>query len=323
MHRRLPFVPLNVPAAFSAAGPGTGSAVPSEASQVRYRAVSVQGVEVFYREAGPKDGPTVLLLHGFPTSSHMYRNLIPLLADKYHTVAPDLPGFGFTKAPPRGQYSYTFGNLAKTIGGFAESIGLKRYAIQIFDYGAPVGLRLAVAHPERVTAIVTQNGNAYVEGLSSAWNPIQKYWEEPTEANRNALRDFLKPETTVFQYTHGVSDLTRVAPDGYTLDSALLARPGQEDIQLDLFLDYASNVKLYPAFQQYFRDRKPPLLAVWGKNDPFFTPSGAEAFRRDIPDAEVQFFDTGHFALESRGAEIGTEIRAFLDRTVRQASALQ
>jgi pimeloyl-ACP methyl ester carboxylesterase len=319
MRYRLSLISTAAAAFLSLAAPFAGFAASS--SEIRYKTASVDGVEVFYREAGPTDGQTVLLLHGFPTSSHMYRNLIPLLADKYHVVAPDLPGFGLTKAPARGEYNYTFDNLAKTIGGFTETIGLKSYAIEIFDYGAPVGLRLAVAHPERVTAIISQNGNAYVEGLSKAWNPIQKYWEEPTEANRNALRDFLKPQTTLFQYTHGVSDLTRVSPDGYTFDEALLARPGQDDIQLDLFLDYASNVKLYPAFQQYFRDRKPPLLAVWGKNDPFFIPPGAEAFARDIPNAEVKFFDTGHFALESHGDEIGAEIRAFLDRTVKPASA--
>ena len=318
MRYRLPLISTAAAALLSLAAPLAGFAAPS--GEIRYKTASVDGVEVFYREAGPTDGQTVLLLHGFPTSSHMYRNLIPLLADKYHVVAPDLPGFGFTKAPARGEYNYTFDNLAKTIGGFTETIGLKSYAIEIFDYGAPVGLRLAVAHPERVTAIISQNGNAYVEGLSKAWNPIQKYWEEPTEANRNALRDFLKPKTTLFQYTHGVSDPTRVSPDGYTFDEALLARPGQDEIQLDLFLDYASNVKLYPAFQQYFRDKKPPLLAVWGKNDPFFIPPGAEAFARDIPNAEVKFFDTGHFALESHGDEIGAEIRAFLDRTVKPAS---
>jgi pimeloyl-ACP methyl ester carboxylesterase len=321
MYYRLPTIQLATAAVLGLAGPHTGFAAPATSNDVRYKTVNAAGVEVFYREAGPKNGPAILLLHGFPTSSHMYRNLIPRLSDKYHVIAPDLPGFGFTKAPARDQYSYTFDNLAKTIGSFAETIGLKTYAIQIFDYGAPAGLRLAVAHPERVTAIITQNGNAYLEGLSPAWNPIQKYWEEPTEANRNALRDFLKPQTTLFQYTHGVSDLTGVSPDGYTLDSALLARPGQEDIQLDLFLDYASNVKLYPVFQQYFRDRKPPLLAVWGKNDPFFIPPGAEAFKRDIPNAEVKFFDTGHFALESHGAEIGAEIRAFLDRAVKPVSA--
>jgi pimeloyl-ACP methyl ester carboxylesterase len=314
---------LATAAVLGLAGPHTGFGAPATSNDVRYKTANAGGVEVFYREAGPKNGPAVLLLHGFPTSSHMYRNLIPLLSDRYHVIAPDLPGFGFTKAPPRGEYNYTFDNFAKTIGSLVETIGLKSYAIQIFDYGAPVGLRLAVAHPERVSAIITQNGNAYLEGLSTAWNPIQKYWEEPTEANRNALRDGLKPQSTLFQYTGGVSDLTRVSPDGYTLDDALLARPGQEDIQLDLFLDYASNVKLYPVFQQYFRDRKPPLLAVWGKNDVFFIPPGAEAFKRDIPNAEVKFFDTGHFALESHGAEIGAEIRAFLDRTVRPVSAVK
>jgi pimeloyl-ACP methyl ester carboxylesterase len=286
----------------------------SKAGEIHYRFEAVDGVDVFYREAGQKGAPAILLLHGFPTSSAMYRNLIPALADSYHVIAPDLPGFGFTKAPPRGEYSYTFDNLAKTIDGFTAKIRLDRFAIQIFDYGAPVGLRLAAWHPDRVTAIVSQNGNAYEEGLSSGWNPIQKYWEEPSDANRNALRDFLKPESVVWQYTAGVPDTSRVAPEGYTLDSALLARPGNDEIQLDLFLDYASNVKLYPVFQDYFHKHKPPLLAVWGKNDPFFLPAGAEAYKRDIPNAEVVLFDTGHFALESHGPEIAAVIRDFLGR---------
>ena len=281
---------------------------------IRYKHVLVGGNKIFYREAGPATSPTILLLHGFPTSSHMFRNLIPALADGYHVVAPDLPGFGFSDAPDRKSFRYTFENLARVIDSFTQSIGVQRYAIYVFDYGAPVGLRFALAHPERITAIVSQNGNAYVEGLSEGWNPIQKYWKEPNEANRTALRDFLKPEATKWQYTHGVQDASLVAPEAYELDSTLLARRGNDEIQLDLFLDYASNVALYPKFQEYFRAKQPPVLAVWGKNDPFFLPPGADAFKRDIPSAEVHFYDTGHFALETHHKEIGEAIREFLGR---------
>jgi pimeloyl-ACP methyl ester carboxylesterase len=274
------------------------------------------GINIFYREAGPTTAPTILLLHGFPTSSHMFRNLIPALADRYHVVAPDLPGFGFSDAPDRKQYRYTFEQLANTIGAFAEAIGLSRFAIYVFDYGAPVGFRLALKHPERITAIISQNGNAYGEGLSEGWNPIQKYWKEPTEANRAVLREFLTPEATKWQYSYGVQDVTLLAPEAYELDSALLARPGNDEIQLDLFLDYANNVALYPEFQQYFRTTRPATLAVWGKNDPFFLPQGAEAFKRDNPNAEVHFFDTGHFALETHNTEIASTIKAFLGSTL-------
>ena len=278
----------------------------------RYQHASVDGIKVFYREAGPVDAPPVLLLHGFPTSSHMFRNLIPELADNYHVVAPDLPGFGFSDAPDRKSYRYTFEQLAKTIAAFTQNIGLNRFAIYVFDYGAPVGFRLALAHPERITAIVSQNGNAYEEGLSEGWNPIQKYWKEPTEQNRLALRAFLTPEATKSQYAYGVQDESLIAPEAYQLDSAFLARPGNEEIQLDLFLDYASNVALYPKFQEYFRTSRPPLLAVWGKNDPFFVPAGAQAYRRDIPDAKIQFLDTGHFALETHAVEIAFAMKEFL-----------
>jgi pimeloyl-ACP methyl ester carboxylesterase len=279
-----------------------------------YHQAVVDSHTIFYREAGPKDRPTLLLLHGFPTSSHMFRNLIPALADRYHVVAADLPGFGFSDAPDHKQFHYSFENLAKVIDRFTQTIGIDRYAIYVFDYGAPVGLRLALAHPERVTAIISQNGNAYEEGLSEGWNPIQKYWKEPTPENRAALREFLKPEATKWQYVHGVQDATLVAPEAYGLDSALLARPGNDEIQLDLFLDYASNVALYPKFQEYFRTQRVPLLAVWGKNDPFFLQPGAEAFKRDNPNAEVHFYNTGHFALETHSQEIADAIRDFLGR---------
>jgi pimeloyl-ACP methyl ester carboxylesterase len=279
-----------------------------------YRTVSVDGLKVFFREAGDPKAPTVLLLHGFPTSSHMYRELIPALADRYHVVAPDLPGFGFTEAPDRQHFKYSFDHLAEVMERFAEVIGLSRYALYVFDYGAPVGFRLAVRHPERVTALISQNGNAYEEGLSDGWNPIQAYWKDPSPKNREALRALLTPETTQWQYTHGTADPECLSPDAWTLDSALLARPGNDEIQLDLFGDYKSNVALYPKFQEYFRNSRPPLLAVWGKNDPFFLPAGAEAFKRDNPQAEVRLLDAGHFALESRGPEIAAVIRDFLDR---------
>jgi pimeloyl-ACP methyl ester carboxylesterase len=281
-----------------------------------YQHAIVDGSKIFYREAGPKNAPTILLLHGFPASSHMFRNLIPALADRYHLVAPDLPGFGFSEVPDRKQFRYTFEHLAKAIDTFTQTIGLEHYVIYVFDYGAPVGLRLALAHPDRIAAIISQNGNAYEEGLSQGWNPIQKYWKEPTPENRAALRDFLTPEATKFQYLYGVKDETKVAPEAYQLDSALLARPGNDEIQLDLFLDYASNVALYPKLQEYFRTKRPPLLAVWGNSDPFFLPPGAEAFKRDIPSAEVRFYDTGHFALETHHQEIAGAIKDFLGRTL-------
>lgn len=281
-----------------------------------YQYASVDGCKVFYREAGPKHAPTILLLHGFPTSSHMFRNLIPALADRFHVMAPDLPGFGFSDAPDRKRFHYTFENLAKVIAGFTQAIGLETYAIYVFDYGAPVGFRLALAEPERITAIISQNGNAYEEGLSQGWNPIQKYWNDPTPENRAALRDFLTPEATKSQYLYGVKDVTLVAPEAYELDSALLARPGNDEIQLDLFLDYASNVAHYPNFQEYFRTKQPPLLAVWGKNDPFFLPAGAEAFKRDNPAAEVHFYETGHFALETHWHDIAEQISEFLGHDI-------
>ena len=287
---------------------------------INYRTAEVDGLKIFYREAGPADAPTLLLLHGFPSAGHMFRDLIPLLAERFHLVAPDLPGFGQSDMPSRDSFKYTFDNLAEAISRFTEVIGQRRFAIYIFDYGAPVGLRIAAKHPERITAIISQNGNAYEEGLSEGWSPIQAYWREPTQVNRDALRSFLAPETTRFQYTHGVSDPSLVSPDGRSLDDYYLTRPGAHEVQLDLFLDYASNVALYPAFHAYFRNHQPPFLAVWGKNDPFFLPAGAEAFKRDIPGAEIRFFDTGHFALETHCAEIAAAIRDFLDRTTRLSS---
>jgi pimeloyl-ACP methyl ester carboxylesterase len=283
-------------------------------TKINYRTANVDGVKIFYREAGRTDAPTLLLLHGFPTAGHMFRDLIAVLADRFHLVAPDLPGFGQSDQPPRETFSYTFDNLAKVIDRFTEVVGLKRYAIYVFDYGAPVGLRLAVKHPERITAIITQNGNAYVEGVSDALKPIMAYWNEPNQANRDALRGFLAPQTTLFQYTEGVSDPSLVSPDGRSLDDFYLARPGNAEIQLDLFLNYQTNVAAYNDFQAYFRTHQPPLLSVWGKNDPFFVPAGADAFKRDIPAADIRFFDTGHFALETHAAEIGAAIDEFMTK---------
>jgi len=282
--------------------------------KISFRKVEVDGFNIFYREAGPKDAPVLLLLHGFPTASHMFRDLIPQLSDRFRLIAPDLPGFGQSDMPERTKFSYTFDNIAGVIDRFTEVIKLGRFAIYVFDYGAPTGFRLAMRHPKRVTAIISQNGNAYLEGLSDGWKPIRAYWQDPTEANRAALRAFLTPETTYWQYTHGVADTSAVSPDGYSLDNFYLARPGADEVQLDLFGDYKSNVALYPDFQTYFRTHKPPLLAVWGKNDPFFLPPGAEAFKRDIPGAEVRFLGTGHFALETHCNEIAAAIRDFLDR---------
>jgi pimeloyl-ACP methyl ester carboxylesterase len=276
--------------------------------------VEADGVQVFYRAAGEATAPVVLLLHGFPTSSFMFRELIPRLASGYRVIAPDLPGFGFTEVPAERNYVYSFERLARTIEAFTRALKIERYAIYVFDYGAPTGFRLAMAHPERVTAIVSQNGNAYEEGLGDAWAPIRKYWSEPTRENRDILRKSILTEGgTRWQYTHGVANPESIAPESYTLDTALLERPGNKEIQLDLFLDYASNVKLYPRFQEYFRKSKPPLLAIWGKNDPFFIPAGAEAFKKDIPTAKVQFLDTGHFAIETHVVEIACAMKDFLE----------
>jgi pimeloyl-ACP methyl ester carboxylesterase len=276
--------------------------------------VEADNVNMFYRSAGDHAAPVILLLHGFPSSSFMFRELIPRLAGRYRVIAPDLPGFGFTEVPVWRNYTYSFEALASTIDAFTEALELKSYALYVFDYGAPTGFRLAMRHPERVTAIVSQNGNAYEAGLGDAWGPIRQYWAQPTAQNRETIRQsILNMEGTKWQYTHGVENPETVAPESWTLDAALLERPGNKDIQLDLFLDYASNVKLYPEFQKYFRQSKPPLLAIWGKNDPFFIPAGAEAFREDIPGAQVRFLNTGHFAIETHVVEIADAISEFLE----------
>jgi pimeloyl-ACP methyl ester carboxylesterase len=282
-------------------------------SEVHYKTIQADGVSVFYREAGPKDAPVILLMHGYPTSSFMFRNLIPLLATKYHVIAPDLPGFGFSEAPSRETYHYTFENLTKTMQAFIDNMGLQRFALYIFDYGAPVGLRLALANPGRITGIISQNGNAYEQGLLDWSNGLVKaYWEQPTAASRDAMRKFFTPEGINYQYKTGVTDQSLISPEAIYLDNQLMERPGNVEIQLDLILDYRTNVALYPAFQAYFRKYQPKLLAVWGSKDPYFGPAGALGFKRDDPNAIVKFYETGHFALETHGAEIAQDILTFL-----------
>jgi pimeloyl-ACP methyl ester carboxylesterase len=280
---------------------------------VRHATIEINGVNVFYREAGPKDAPAVLLLHGFGASSHMFRDLIPALADGYRVVAPDLPGFGMTRTDP--SFQFTFDHLADVIDAFTVAKGLERYAMYVFDYGAPVGWRLAVRHPEKITAIVSQNGNAYEEGLSPGWAPMRAAWDDPTPAHREALRKFNTFEMTRWQYVEGVKDPARVAPDGYVLAHAATERIGI-DAQMDLLMDYGQNIKQYSQLHAYFRQHQPPLLAIWGQNDPFFLPVGARSFQRDLPQADVRFLDTGHFALETHGAEIAIAMRGFLDQHV-------
>jgi pimeloyl-ACP methyl ester carboxylesterase len=305
---------LVAPLAQSTGKQAATSEKPSDAAdQMRFHKVSVDDFEVFYREAGPANAPVLLLLHGFPTASHMFRDLMPQLADKYRVIAPDLPGFGQTFMP-KGKFDYSFDNLAKVIDHFTDALKLDRYALYIFDYGAPVGLRLARAHPERVTAIITQNGNAYMEGFSDAWGTLQTYWADPTPAHREACRDLISRNTIEqFQYFHG-APRDRVSPDGYELDIAYLARTGADEIQLDLIYDYRNNIAAYSSFHEYFRQHQPPLLAVWGKNDPAFIPPGALGYKQDIPSAEVHLLDAGHFALETHSAEIAGYIRDFLAR---------
>ncbi|GJE62789.1 alpha/beta fold hydrolase [Methylobacterium trifolii] len=281
-----------------------------------YRTATVDGVRVFYREAGPRNAPVVLLLHGFPTSSHMFRNLIPLLADRYHVIAPDYPGFGQSDAPDHTAFAYTFGHYAEIVDRLLGQLGATRYAMYVMDYGAPVGYRLALKHPERVSALIVQNGNAYEEGLGAFWDPIKAYWAEDTPARRAALQVLVAPETTKFQYVDGVAAVSRIDPDNWAHDQALLDRPGNRDIQLDLFKDYGTNVPLYPAFQAFFRERQPPTLIVWGRNDKIFPAEGAHPYRRDLPDAEMHLLDTGHFALEDKLDVMAPLIHTFLDRTL-------
>ncbi len=285
-------------------------------TSVRYHTVTIDGVDVFYREAGRKDAPAILLLHGFPTSSHMYRNLIPALADKYRVIAPDYPGFGHSATPDRAAFAYTFDNYAKLVDGLTEKLGVDRYALYVMDYGAPVGFRLAAKHPERVTALIVQNGNAYVEGIQKFWEPIQKYWASGSNADREAIRWLTSLKATKWQYTHGVPDTTLVSPDSWTMDQARLDRPGNQEIQLDLFYDYRTNIPLYPEWQAYFRKHQPPTLVVWGKNDQIFVVDGAQPYKRDLPNAELHLIDTGHFALETHGPEIAGLIRDFLSRSL-------
>jgi pimeloyl-ACP methyl ester carboxylesterase len=294
---------------------------PNGVPRVSHGFVEANGINVFYREAGPQNAPVVLLLHGFPSSSFQFRELIPRLADRYHVIAPDLPGFGFTEVPDARDYAYTFDALAQTLLAFTDALQLKSYALYVFDYGAPTGFRLAMAWPERVTAIVSQNGNAYEEGLGDSWAPIRRYWDNPTTENREAIRAALNPEGIRREYSVGIAHPERIAPEGYTLDAALIARPGNADIQLDLFLDYANNIKLYPEFHRYFQAWKPRLLAIWGRHDTYFIPAGAEAFRRDNPNATVQLLDTGHFALETHVEEIASAMRDFLAQHVPSTHA--
>jgi pimeloyl-ACP methyl ester carboxylesterase len=313
-HSRLYLLSLFAATA-SVFGPA-GRALAQRPVEVLHKTVKVGDLDIFYREAGPKDAPAVLLLHGFPTSSQMFRMLIPALADRYHVVAPDYPGFGHSSMPSRNQYAYTFDDLAKTIDGFVDKVGLTTYALYVQDYGAPVGYRLAVAHPERITAIVVQNGNAYDEGLDNDfWKPLKAYWKEPSSRERrDALRAFLKYDATKWQYTHGVKKPELVSPDGAAHDQFLLDRPGNDEIQLDLFLSYGSNPPLYPRWQAYFREHQPPVLIVWGKNDQIFPAAGAEPYKRDLKSLEYHLLDAGHFALESNGDEIARLMREFLGK---------
>lgn len=297
---------------------------PTEATKARSTAVSyhtakIDGLDIFYREAGPKDAPTVLLLHGFPTSSHMFRNLIPELAERYHVVAPDYPGFGNSSMPTVDQFDYTFDRLADVVEKLTQKLGLERYSIYLMDYGAPVGFRLATRHPEKVEALIVQNGNAYEEGLREFWNPLRAYWKERTDKNAEPLRAFLSLGGTKWQYTHGVRDVSRISPDNWNVDQRFLDRPGNQEIQLQLFYDYGSNPPKYPAWQQFLRDRKPPTLIVWGKNDEIFPAEGATPYLRDLPDAELHLLDTGHFALEEEGGQIAILMRDFLARSTGKA----
>ncbi len=296
--------------------PAAAQSASPAANETHYRSAEIDGVEVAYREAGPRDAPAVLLLHGFPTSSRMFRNLIPALADRYHVIAPDYPGFGRSPAPDRKTFAYGFATYAKLVDGLVSKLGVQRYALYVQDYGAPVGYRLALAHPERISALVIQNGNAYEAGLSPFWNPIRAYWADPSDDKRNALRAGLTVEATRSQYVDGVADPSRIDPENWLVDQALLDRPGIDGIMLDLFYDYRTNAALYPQFQAFFRTRQPPTLIVWGKNDVIFPEAGARAYLGDLPRAELHLLDSGHFALEDKGAEIAGLMRDFLDRSL-------
>lgn len=298
------------------------AATDAASAQVRYRTAKIDGVELFYREAGPRDAPVLLLLHGFPTSSHMFRDLIPRLADRYRVIAPDYPGFGYSAMPDRSAFAYTFDNYARIVGKLTERLGLQRYALYVMDYGAPVGFRLATANPDKVTALIVQNGNAYDEGIAGFWDPIKAYWRTGDAGEREAIRWLTTIKATIWQYTNGVRDPSLVSPDAWTLDQALLDRPGNQEIQLDLFYDYRTNIPLYPRWQAYFRKRTPPTLVLWGKNDEIFVAPGAAPYQRDNPKAEVHMLDTGHFALETHGPEIAAHIREFLGRTVNGRASL-
>jgi pimeloyl-ACP methyl ester carboxylesterase len=307
---------LQSAAALDAADPTPDSAAGSPDLAVAYRTASVDGVDLFYREAGPPDAPTVVLLHGFPTSSHMFRELIPRLADRYHVLAPDYPGFGQSAMPDRNTFAYTFDHLAGIVDDWLVGLHVNRYALYVMDYGGPVGFRIATSHPERVSALIVQNSNAYDDGLGAFWDPFRTYWATPTAANRAVLSGLLTLDITKLQYTFGVSDATRLSPDTWTIDQARLDRPGNVDVQLDLFYDYRTNLALYPTWQSYLHDKHPPTLIVWGQNDPIFETAGATAFLSDVPGAEIHLLDTGHFALEDKGAEIASVMRTFLKHKI-------
>lgn len=310
----LPIALVNPSMAASQADVTQTSSAPAE--QVRYRTATIDGVEIAYREAGREAAPAILLLHGFPTSSHMYRNLIPALADRYRVIAPDYPGFGQSAMPDRASFKYTFDNYAKLVEGLTDKLGIRRYALYVMDYGAPVGFRLATRHPQRVSALIVQNGNAYDEGIQKFWEPIQKYWASGAKENREAIRWLTSLKATKWQYTNGVPDTSLVSPDTWIHDQALLDRSGNQEIQLDLFYDYSTNIPLYPAWQAYFREHQPPTLVLWGKNDAIFVADGAMPYKRDNAGAEVHLLDTGHFALETHGPQMAELIRDFLARKV-------
>jgi pimeloyl-ACP methyl ester carboxylesterase len=310
-------MPGSLPDAVSKRAPTSKAA--GVAPVTHHRTATIDGVKLFYREGGPPDAPVVLLLHGYPTSSHMFRNLIPALADRYRVIAPDYPGYGQSDMPERGKFAYTFDRIGELVDGLLDHLGVKSYAMYVMDYGAPVGWRLALKHPDRITGLIVQNGNAYEEGLKAFWDPIKAYWSDGSDEHRKALGNFVTLETTKFQYTDGVADVSRIAPDNWVYDQALLDRPGNADIQLDMLYDYRTNLPLYPAVQAYFRKHKPPTIIVWGKNDKIFPADGAHPYKRDLPEVEFHLLDTGHFALEDKANEMVPLIRDFLDRKVARS----